>query len=187
MHEKVMQRVGWVENPTNPQAVWSIGFINPSYAVLECSFVQLFLAFHYTASHTCRSRLTRWFIVPSFILYPFFFDFTIYKQAARRSDAVERLLFCKAVFLGWVLLLNEKTRACRWCIHTACRLCLAGIGKRKKAVWKLGKVSNRSDGLLCLSHIGRRFSVGFARRWASLRAAYGGWRWCGRCWWGVRR
>ena len=45
MHKKVTQRVGWVENPTSPQAVCNVGFINPTYAVIEHSFVSLFLAF----------------------------------------------------------------------------------------------------------------------------------------------
>ena len=31
MQEKVTQRVGWVENPTSPQAVWNVGFDNPTY------------------------------------------------------------------------------------------------------------------------------------------------------------
>ena len=39
------QRVGWVENPTNPQAVWNLGFGNPTYAVSECSSCHFFLHF----------------------------------------------------------------------------------------------------------------------------------------------
>ena len=31
MQEKVTQRVGWVENPTVPQAVWNVGFGNPTH------------------------------------------------------------------------------------------------------------------------------------------------------------
>ena len=47
MYKKVTQRVGWVENPTSPQAVLNLGFINPTYSVIVRGFVSLFLAFHY--------------------------------------------------------------------------------------------------------------------------------------------
>ena len=61
MQEKVTQQVGCVENPTSPQAVWNVGFINPIYSVIEHSFVSLFLAFHYSTARRANAvRLFFW-------------------------------------------------------------------------------------------------------------------------------
>ena len=51
MHKKGIRQVGWVENPTNLQAVLNVGFINPTYAVVTWRSVSLFYAFHYIFLH----------------------------------------------------------------------------------------------------------------------------------------
>ena len=51
------KRVGWVENPTNPQVVWNVGFINPSYAVAKCSFVSCISLYVNAAKWFCRCVL----------------------------------------------------------------------------------------------------------------------------------
>ena len=60
MHKKVIRRVGWVANPTNPQAVRNVRFDNSTYSVTVRDFVSLFLAFHYMRrKHIHKSRLNR--------------------------------------------------------------------------------------------------------------------------------